>query len=158
MGKKAIPLFFLTSICASIEGITWVNIIKPGLYGEHPKIDPKNINTITKTTELDAILAVFINAVPDNIISAMSGLQVLGVITFFFAYGVLLKGINKHDQDIVFAVCKSFLRCTMILLTYVVWFTPIGMFSMVLSKIIATDNFFGLLKALGMIYTYILCI
>ena len=148
IGRTGLPFFFLTSICAAIQGTIWVNIIQPGKYGNQPPIPP-NDSSMTKLTIVDTILAIFENAVPDNIVAAMGSLKVLGVICFFLLYGFLLRKAKKDDSSVVVKGARALLKCTMIAVSFVVWLTPIGMFSMVLVKIVGTEDFFGLLKALG---------
>merc|ERR1712228_503121 len=74
-----------------------------------------------------------------------------GVICFFIGIGVLLRrpNVKQVERDVVLNFSKAILRCCMIAVVWVVWFTPIGMGSLVCLKLATTDNLAELLGALG---------
>ena len=106
----------------------------------------------TEVTELDAFLNVFYNAVPSNIVTAMSDLTILGVIVFFLGIGILLRkpNVKAVERDTVLNFSKAILRCCMMAVVWIIWFTPVGMCSLVCIKIATTDNLVELLAALGL--------
>ena len=57
----------------------------------------------------------------------MSSLRILGIIVFFLCYGILLRKVTKKQRDVVLNISKAFLKCVMMGVVWVVWFTPIGM-------------------------------
>eukprot|EP00484_Ammonia_sp_Unknown_P016655 CAMPEP_0197040424 /NCGR_PEP_ID=MMETSP1384-20130603/17116_1 /TAXON_ID=29189 /ORGANISM="Ammonia sp." /LENGTH=601 /DNA_ID=CAMNT_0042471173 /DNA_START=43 /DNA_END=1848 /DNA_ORIENTATION=- len=161
LGKICIPLYLLTSTCAAIQGTCWAWIIQPGNVGkaESGAIAGTSGDSGSATAILitDAIFNVFYNAVPPNIIVAMSDLTVLGIIVFFLAIGILLRHerIPVEEQASVIRVSQAILRCTMKLVVWVVWYTPIGMFFLICLKVASTVDLIGLLGALGF---YLLCV
>ena len=81
----------------------------------------------------------------------MSNLTILGVITFFLGMGILLRhsNVKEVERNVVLNFSRAILRCCMIAVVWVVWFTPIGMASLVCIKIASTEDLEGLLAALG---------
>jgi len=150
VAARAVPLYLFTSTCAAIQGTCWAWIIRPGDIGEQPTdLAPRDGGG--EVTELDAFLNVFYNAVPSNIVDAMANLRILGCICFFLAIGCLLRkdSVKKVERDAVINFSKAILRCCMMAVIYVIWFTPIGMCSLVMIKLATTDNLSSLLAALG---------
>lgn len=147
---RAVPLYLFTSFCAAIQGTCWAWIIQPGTVGEQPS-DVGTRSYDEEVTELDAFLNVFYNAVPSNIVDAMANLRILGCICFFLTIGVLLRkdSVKRVERDAVLNFSKAILRCCMMAVIAVIWFTPIGMASLVCIKLATTDNLASLLAALG---------
>jgi len=150
VAKRAVPLYLFTSMCAAIQGTCWAWIIQPGTVGEQPS-DVGTRSYDEEITELDAFLNVFYNAVPSNIVDAMANLRILGCICFFLTIGVLLRKdtVKKVERDTVLNFSKAILRCCMMAVIWVIWWTPIGMCSLVMIKLATTDDLASLLAALG---------
>jgi len=150
IGKRAVPLYLLTSSLAAIQGTLWGWIIQPGKVGSDPDLSPRSLSN-DDVTELDAFLNVFYNAFPSNIVSAMANLTILGIIVFFLGIGILLRRpeVKEVERNAVLNFSRAILRCCMMAVVWIVWFTPIGMCSLVCIKIATTSNLVGLLGALG---------
>ena len=105
-------------------------IIQPGNLGQAAEVGATSTDDGDEILITDAIFNVVYNAVPSNIILAMSNLTVLGIIVFFLGIGILLrhKNVPAIEQQTVLYVCNAVLRCCMLAIVWVVWFTPIGMF------------------------------
>eukprot|EP00484_Ammonia_sp_Unknown_P017043 CAMPEP_0197025314 /NCGR_PEP_ID=MMETSP1384-20130603/5685_1 /TAXON_ID=29189 /ORGANISM="Ammonia sp." /LENGTH=599 /DNA_ID=CAMNT_0042453835 /DNA_START=39 /DNA_END=1838 /DNA_ORIENTATION=+ len=156
LGKIAFPLYLLTSVCAAIQGTCWAWIIQPGNLGKADTSmfaanSGEGSGSDSALLVTDAIFSVFYNAVPPNIILAMSDLSVLGIIVFFLAIGILLRHdrVPVEEQQSVLRVSQAILRCTMQLVAWVVWYTPIAMFFLISLKVASTPDLFDLLGALG---------
>eukprot|EP00485_Elphidium_margaritaceum_P001579 CAMPEP_0202688108 /NCGR_PEP_ID=MMETSP1385-20130828/3642_1 /ASSEMBLY_ACC=CAM_ASM_000861 /TAXON_ID=933848 /ORGANISM="Elphidium margaritaceum" /LENGTH=558 /DNA_ID=CAMNT_0049342999 /DNA_START=94 /DNA_END=1770 /DNA_ORIENTATION=+ len=150
IAKRSIPLYLFTSSCAAIQGTIWAWVIQPGNIGSPPE-DVGTREAGDDISELDALLNIFYNAVPSNIVSAMANLTILGVILFFLAIGMLLRRpeVKEEERTVVLRFSRAILRCCMLAVIWVIWFTPIGMGSLVCIKIASTDDLGGLLAALG---------
>ena len=81
----------------------------------------------------------------------MANLTILGVITFFLGIGILLRkpSVKEEERSVVLNFSRAILRCCMLAVVWIIWFTPIGMASLVCIKIASTDNLESLLAALG---------
>jgi len=149
-GKRAVPLYLFTSSLAAIQGTIWAWVIQPGRIASAPT-GLADKTSDDEVTELDAFLNIFYNAVPSNIVSAMADLTILGVICFFICVGILLRrpNVKQVEKDVVLNFSKAILRCCMMAVVWIVWFTPIGMGSLVCVKLATTENLADLLSALG---------
>ena len=162
MGLLAMKFYIFTSFIAACEGIFWGNIIKPGSKANVS--DFSNFSGSTsddRITWWESILTIGENAIPDNIVSAMADLNILGIIVVFLTFGLLIKKINQSEYNnkydkyyqngakFIIELCKTVLRCLMISIGYFIWFTPIGMFSLVMYKCASTNDLINLLEALG---------
>merc|ERR1712141_722335 len=103
------------------------------------------------TSEMEAFVNIFYNAVPSNIVVAMGDLTMLGIICFFLGIGILLRKPNvpKVERDVVLNFSKAILRTMMMAIVWLVWFTPVGMCFLVMHKLATTEELGELLKALG---------
>jgi len=81
----------------------------------------------------------------------------LGIIVFFLAIGILLRrpSVKQVERDTVLNFSKAILRCCMMAIIWLVWFTPVGMASLVCHKLATTEELGELLQALGW---YVLCV
>ena len=162
MGLLAMKFYIFTSFMAACEGTIWGNIIRPGTHANVSDFaDFEGSTTETTITWWESILTIGENAIPENIIEAMASLNILGIIVVFLAFGILIKRINessynnKYDKyyhsgaNLIIELCKTVLRCLMIGIGYFIWFTPIGMFSLVMYKCASTNDLLNLLQALG---------
>eukprot|EP01084_Bolivina_argentea_P099512 178874_1 len=147
VGKKCVPLLVFTSLCASIHGSIWGWTIRPGDYGEI--VDDNTLEPEDGITELDAFLGIFYSAIPQNIIVALSELSVLGIIIFFLCLGLLLRDIQIDEKIIVLKFSKALLKCSMKAIVIVIWWTPLGMLSLITAQIAYTENLPSLLTSLG---------
>jgi len=155
IGKVAVPLYIFTSTMAAIQGTILVWVIRPGEFGSSSTVTDPNaadLENLAKVTELEAFLGIFYQAVPQNIITAMADLSILGLIVFFIIVGVLLRRPNVKivERDAIINASKGILRCCMAAIVWVIWFAPFGMMSLICVKIAETENLVSLLASLGM--------
>ena len=81
----------------------------------------------------------------------MADLTILGVIVFFLALGILLRRpqVKEEERNVILNFSRGVLRCVMQAIVWIVWFTPLGMGSLVCIKIATTESLAELLTALG---------
>lgn len=122
-------------------------IIQPGNIGKDSS-DPLTLESVDASgdeiTIADVIFNVLYNAVPPNIVAAMSNLTVLGIIVFFLGLGVLLRhdNVKREERNTILNGSHAILRCCMLAIVWVVWFTPIAMFFLITLKIAQTEGIF----------------
>merc|ERR1711884_530395 len=137
IGLRAACLLLFTSTFAAIEGLIWVNIIRPGsgITDADTKVtSPKSASNYVSW--LESLLGVVQNAIPLNIVDEMANLRVLGIITFFLVFGYYLRyDCPEEWSSPILNAGRGFLRCTMNFLRILMWWTPIAMFSLVSSNL-----------------------
>lgn len=158
VGIRVAGLLLTTSFFAAMEGLVWVNIIKPGSFvssDDSSFISGNNSPGIQTSggkyiSELEAFLNIGINAVPNNIFDELANLRVLGIITFFLVLGYELTKCPKEWRDPILNSGRGFLRAIVSFLGLVMWWTPIAMFSLVSYNLMAIDDIGGVMEAVGM--------
>jgi len=142
VGQKVAMLLLFTSFFAALEGLMWGNIFQPGSHiddqeaSKHGEANPAK----DYVTELESFLNIGIKAVPVNIIDAMAGLRVLGIITFFLTFGYYLE-IDCPDEwrRPILNSARGFLRATLNALMLIMWMMPVAMFSLLSYHTMKTD-------------------
>jgi len=146
MGKRAVTFYVFTSSMAAIQGLIWVNIIKPG-DGVDYAADPKTLSG--SKSEIDALLGIGEKALPNNIVGAFAGLNVLGLVVFFLVGGVYLKGVEESKRQVVLDLASAIQECVIKALIVVVKWTPIGAMSAVAGVVADSNDIDDILEALG---------
>ena len=161
MGSLAMKFYTFTSFIAAIEGTIWGNIMQPGKQVPSDFDEFGGETTDTKVTWFESILNIGKSAIPENIVDAMYNLNILGIICVFLTMGLILNSILQSEYNktydphyktgakTVVHVFKTLLRCIMIIIGKFIWFTPIGMLSLVMYQCASTENLVDLLMALG---------
>jgi len=152
VGLRVAGLLLFTSFIAAMEGLVWGNVFQPG-----DRVSSDNVDDIAATsagnnyvTELEAFLNIGTKAVPINIVSSMSKLDVLGIITFFLSFGYFLE----YDCEPVWRApilnsARGFLRASLNVLLMLMKFMPIAMFSLLSYNMMKT-NLDAVADAVGM--------
>jgi len=146
VGLRLVSLLVFTSFVAAMEGLIWAWIFQPG----------NGVNLVAtkdlandNVSELESFLNIFQLFVPENIVDAMGGADILALIAVFLAYGVEIQKCPDVWKNPVLNVSRAILRATLALLVKVMWFTPIAMFSLISYNIAKMDDLWNVFEALG---------
>lgn len=155
VGSRVIGLLFFTSSMAAIQGLIWGNITQPGKSfstdtGAAMYISPDDKDR-NKQSELEALLFIIHKAVPKNLASDISGNQVLGLITTWTLVGYYLETDCPEQWKMpIINTAQALLRCIMNIIVLVVWFTPIGAFSIIAKVLLTMKDLSGIVESVGM--------
>jgi len=147
IGMRLVILLFLTSFVASMEGLFWAFLLKPGEgleYGNE-SMDLKG----EKISELESFLKFFELFVPDNIIQTMYRTDILAIISVCTLYGFQICACPEELKRPILNMAKAILRSTLGVLSIVMWFTPIAMFSLISYNLAKTADFWNLIQLVG---------
>lgn len=170
VGVAILAFYMITSIFASILGLTIGNILKPGLG-----LDLNNAAAVTKEFVKPNIVDTLLSIVPTNPFSsfAKGDGDVLPTIFFAIFFGIALAFCRDNDKtkesaDIVY---KFFEGCTQIIIKIVGWimfYAPIGVLALIFSVFakngsqafgqllkVTTTVYIGLILQLLVVYTVI---
>lgn len=170
VGVAILAFYMITSIFASILGLTIGNILKPGLG-----LDLNNAAAVTKEFVKPNIVDTLLSIVPTNPFSsfAKGDGDVLPTIFFSIFFGIALAFCRdnektKESADIVY---KFFEGCTQIIIKIVGWimfYAPIGVLALIFSVFakngsqafgqllkVTTTVYIGLILQLLVVYTVI---
>ncbi|ASK61916.1 dicarboxylate/amino acid:cation symporter [Virgibacillus phasianinus] len=130
MGGKVFVYYLLTSALAIIVGIAVASIFSPGTgmtLDTNEKFDvPENPGTIS----------VLLNIVPDNIITAFSELNLLGIIFTAIVFGIAISSLRSSKEhaklgESVYKVVDGLNEATLSIMKVILQYVPIGIFAII---------------------------
>uniref|UniRef100_A0A8C6U7L8 Amino acid transporter n=1 Tax=Neogobius melanostomus TaxID=47308 RepID=A0A8C6U7L8_9GOBI len=81
------------------------------------------------------------------------GMNILGLVVFAIVFGVALRKLGD-EGEILIKFFNSFNEATMVLVSWIMWYAPVGIMFLVAGKIVEMDNVGELFASLG---KYIAC-
>ncbi|XP_032998621.1 neutral amino acid transporter A isoform X2 [Lacerta agilis] len=78
----------------------------------------------------------------------IEGMNILGLVLFALALGVALKQLGTEGEELI-RFFNSFNEATMVLVSWIMWYVPIGITFLVGSKIVEMDDIMVLVTSLG---------
>ncbi|KAJ8369020.1 hypothetical protein SKAU_G00090480 [Synaphobranchus kaupii] len=83
----------------------------------------------------------------------VDGMNILGLVVFAIVFGVALRKLGE-EGEILIKFFNSFNEATMVLVSWIMWYAPLGIMFLVASKIVEMENVATLFASLG---KYIAC-
>uniref|UniRef100_A0AAY4CVP9 Amino acid transporter n=1 Tax=Denticeps clupeoides TaxID=299321 RepID=A0AAY4CVP9_9TELE len=83
----------------------------------------------------------------------VEGMNILGLVVFAIVFGVALRKLGE-EGEILIRFFNSFNEATMVLVSWIMWYAPLGIMFLVASKIVEMDDVGMLFASLG---KYIAC-
>uniref|UniRef100_A0A673N3H2 Amino acid transporter n=1 Tax=Sinocyclocheilus rhinocerous TaxID=307959 RepID=A0A673N3H2_9TELE len=176
LGGWAMLFFLVTTLIASAIGVIMAFIIQPG-SSDGQKISNLNQDDteIPEAKEvIDSFLDLIRNIFPPNLVAAafqsvgltsvclnfwiyvgteVDGMNILGLIVFAMAFGVALRKLGE-EGEILIKFFNSFNEATMVLVSWIMWYAPLGIMFLVAAKIVEMEDVGLLFASLG---KYIAC-
>ncbi|KAM3875212.1 neutral amino acid transporter B(0) [Diretmus argenteus] len=81
------------------------------------------------------------------------GMNILGLVVFAIVFGVALRKLGE-EGEILIKFFNSFNEATMVLVSWIMWYAPVGILFLVAGKIVEMENVAALFASLG---KYIAC-
>ncbi|KAF1466315.1 Neutral amino acid transporter A, partial [Eudyptula minor novaehollandiae] len=78
----------------------------------------------------------------------IEGMNILGLVLFALILGVALKKLGQEGEDLI-RFFNSFNEATMVLVSWIMWYVPIGIMFLVGSKIVEMEDIVLLVTSLG---------
>ncbi|XP_036392245.1 neutral amino acid transporter B(0) [Megalops cyprinoides] len=110
--------------------------------------------TQTKKNVTDAVgltTAVIVEKVPVG--NDVPGMNILGLVVFAIVFGVALRKLGE-EGEILIKFFNSFNEATMVLVSWIMWYAPLGIMFLVAAKIVEMEDVGTLFASLG---KYIAC-
>ncbi|XP_055993056.1 neutral amino acid transporter B(0) [Sorex fumeus] len=182
LGAWALLFFMVTTLLASALGVGLALALQPGAgyavtntsvgaLGSEPEAPSKEV--------VDSFLDLVRNIFPSNLVSAtfrsystsyvpqnisgnlvkvptgkeVEGMNILGLVVFSIVFGVALRKLGP-DGELLISFFNSFNDATMVLVSWIMWYAPLGILFLVASKILESGDVRELFASLG---KYILC-
>ncbi|XP_071840090.1 excitatory amino acid transporter 2-like [Apostichopus japonicus] len=163
LGLRAMLYYFSTTFIAVCIGMFLVMTIQPGKHASKETLGDGDQQS--KLSTLDTFLDLIRNVFPNNLVQTCfeqtqtyyeevekngtitsvrklgykGSMNVLGLITFCIVFGILLSRMGRQGQVMIdfFSVLTEL---TMQMVDLVMWYSPIGIMSLICAKILAMDD------------------
>ncbi|XP_052431890.1 neutral amino acid transporter B(0) [Carassius gibelio] len=106
------------------------------------------VKNITNSSSLTAFT---VEKIPTG--KEVDGMNILGLIVFAMAFGVALRKLGE-EGEILIKFFNSFNEATMVLVSWIMWYAPLGIMFLVAAKIVEMEDVGLLFASLG---KYIVC-
>ncbi|XP_073673722.1 neutral amino acid transporter B(0) [Garra rufa] len=184
LGGWAMLFFLVTTLIASAIGVIMAFIIQPGSSEGKKLSAFTDDSAIPESKEvIDSFLDLIRNIFPSNLVSAafqsyatgykwvkndtnatlalekvpfgkeVDGMNILGLIVFAMVFGVALRKLGE-EGEILIKFFNSFNEATMVLVSWIMWYAPLGIMFLVAAKIVEMEDVGLLFASLG---KYIAC-
>uniref|UniRef100_A0A3Q3A5X8 Amino acid transporter n=1 Tax=Kryptolebias marmoratus TaxID=37003 RepID=A0A3Q3A5X8_KRYMA len=163
LGGWAMLFFLVTTLIASSIGVVMAFIIKPGAVDKPASLDNFDEHMPAPKEIIDSFLDLIRNIFPSNLVSAafqsvpigtdQDGMNILGLVVFAIVFGVALRKLGE-EGEILIKFFNSFNEATMVLVSWIMWYAPLGIMFLVAGKIVEMEDVGMLFASLG---KYIAC-
>ncbi|XP_063109011.1 neutral amino acid transporter B(0) isoform X1 [Cavia porcellus] len=180
LGAWVLLFFLVTTLLASALGVGLALALQPGAAFAalntsvtQPAEEPPSKEVV------DSFLDLVRNIFPSNLVSAafksyttvyqhrpfnhtmvkvplgmeVDGMNILGLVVFAIVFGVALRKLGP-EGELLIQFFNSFNDATMVLVSWIMWYAPVGILFLVASKIMEIEDVGQLFTKLG---KYILC-
>lgn len=177
LGGWAMLFFLVTTLIASAIGVVMAFIIQPGSNtGTKPKVAGLDEGLPAPKEVVDSFLDLIRNIFPSNLVSAafqsyatdykfittngsltvekipfgynQDGMNILGLVVFAIVFGVALRKLGE-EGEILIKFFNSFNEATMVLVSWIMWYAPLGIMFLVAGKIVEMEDVGTLFASLG---------
>uniref|UniRef100_A0A3B5AKM0 Amino acid transporter n=1 Tax=Stegastes partitus TaxID=144197 RepID=A0A3B5AKM0_9TELE len=178
LGGWAMLFFLVTTLIASSIGVVMAFILTPGSVAVSKPASLDDDVPAHKEV-IDSFLDLIRNIFPSNLVSAafqsvtyvcpdcvfsmfgcqvpfgidQDGMNILGLVVFAIVFGVALRKLGE-EGEILIKFFNSFNEATMVLVSWIMWYAPLGIMFLVASKIVEMEDVGKLFASLG---KYIAC-
>ncbi|SDR61599.1 cation:dicarboxylate symporter family transporter [Paraburkholderia tuberum] len=152
MGIKSMFYFFSITGLATVVGLVFGNLLKPGFGTNISGLT--HAGTTIKTEPSKGALIVLQNIVPDNLFSALTDGKLLSILFFAVLFGIALNAMPRERSAPVLAVLQGVADAMFKVVAMVMAYAPIGVFGMI-GATVASFGFASLLpllKLIGVVY------
>lgn len=182
LGAWALLFFLVTTLLASALGVGLALALQPGaaFAAINTSVGAMSPAEEAPTKEvLDSFLDLVRNIFPSNLVSAafrsyttsykeilfngspvkvptggeVEGMNILGLVVFAIIFGVALRKLGP-EGELLIRFFNSFNDATMVLVSWIMWYAPVGILFLVAGKIVEMEDVGLLFASLG---KYILC-
>jgi Na+/H+-dicarboxylate symporter len=145
MAGMTFAYYLCTTLFAALTGFIFTSIIIVPNVVQIPEtaIDSSTASAgLAKAASLPALTitqsvqGTIFGIIPSNIIAAAASNNLLGVIFFGLALGFTM---DDPENSYIMKFCQEMNNCLTKMIKFLVWFTPVGIFSLVSPKVIELD-------------------
>ncbi len=146
LGVKTITYYVGTSTLAIVTGLFLVNLIQPGKGADLNFV--KKVEGLVESQR--SFLDLIVEIVPENIVRAMATSDMLPVIFFSILFGFFITRVGSKHRDFMNDLFNSMFEVMMKITLFVIRFTPIGIFGIVIKVVADQDDLASLVSRMGL--------
>ncbi len=125
---KTLGYYALSSTLAILVGLAAVNLIRPGVGADFAGMEGEALPELTTpSSPVELLLAI----VPENILAAAAGADMLALIFFCILLGIAIGSLPDRPREILLGVADSAFQAMMKLTGGVILFAPVGVFGLI---------------------------
>ena len=135
--SKTLGYYVLSSFLAAFVGLLMVNLIRPGVGANLAGTDqqaPPELSTP------DSPIQLLLDIVPQNVIEAAAGADMLALIFFCIVFGAALTTLPDKTREPLVELFDALFHAMMNLTSGIIKFLPIGVFALI-TRMVATTGF-----------------
>lgn len=145
MGLKTGLFYVLTTLTAIVTGLVIINVVQPGIVDGQPVGDMLALTGDTADLQarlsgrgLGEIPAILLRAVPENIVAAAAGNEMLALIFFSAVFGYFMSQIEHPLAETLYRVTNGVFETMLLITHWVMGFAPYGVFCLVAAVVAKT--------------------
>ena len=131
LGLKTMTYYMVTSVFAISTGLLMVNMIQPGVGANLGLVQEVEGLSSSENSFVDII----INIIPENIFAAFVNNQMLSIIFFALLIGFFISKLGERNKIFLLNTVNSGFELMMKITTFIIKFTPYGVFGIVASTV-----------------------
>ena len=146
LGLKTLSYYFMTSILAILTGLFLVNLIRPG-FGA----DLNFRQTVEGLADTELSLGdILIHIIPTNIFEALNSGSMLSIILFAMLFGFFITRVGPAHREVLSRAFNAIFEVMMQITLFVIKFTPLGIFGIVIKVVADQDDLVSLVTRMGL--------
>lgn len=134
VGGKALLWFITASLTSLFLGMILVNLTRPGDGLDLSTVHPDQIKSIAGNTQSFTLQNFIEHLFPKSVIQAMATNEILQIVIFSIFFGVAAAALGDYGKIVVKAL-EAFSHIILKMVTYVMWFAPLGVFGAIAAVI-----------------------
>jgi len=149
LGGRTVGFYMITGLLAVLVGLTYVNLITPGVAGGQPVGDQLALEASKQQVSQDIagggglseLVQLFVRMVPENVIStAGNNGDLLALIFFALLFGFFMTRVGDDYAEPLYNFWNGIFQVMMRITHFIMLFAPIGVFGLV-AKVVAETGF-----------------
>ncbi|MEC9406422.1 MAG: dicarboxylate/amino acid:cation symporter [Pseudomonadota bacterium] len=147
LGGKTLAYYVVTSLCAILIGLFFVNLLSPGTIDGQPAGDRLGLDASTgqvleriEGSGTGDVIGIVLRLVPPNIVNAAAAGQMLGLIAFSILFGFLAARLQGRPGEVLKDFWEGVYQVMLQMTHLVMRIAPLGVFGLV-AEVVAQTGF-----------------
>ena len=147
LGGKTLAYYVVTSLCAILIGLFFVNLLSPGEIDGQPAGDRLGLDASTgqvleriEGSGTGDVIGIVLRLAPPNIVNAAAAGQMLGLIAFSILFGFLAARLQGQPGEVLKDFWEGVYQVMLQMTHLVMRIAPLGVFGLV-AEVVAQTGF-----------------